>query len=136
MKSLTEQLGIGDDRPDLTPLIDCVFLLLLFFVVTAVFAEETNLFRIELAPAPHSEVVEVKDAVVVWISKTGRYAMGESYVPDDQLWTRLSGMNETSPIKTLVIKGDRGSPLEKAVTAWDMALALGIEQVTLAVSDE
>jgi biopolymer transport protein ExbD len=133
MKALTEQLSAGDDRADMTPLIDCVFLLLLFFVVTAVFVEETNLFKIELAQAPHSQVREVKDATVVWVSKGGQFAMGQAYVPDNQLWDRLSELHRREPIKLLVIKGDRGSPLEKAVMAWDMALALDVGEIALAV---
>ena len=133
MKGLTEQLGVGDDRADLTPLIDCVFLLLLFFIVTAVFVEESNLFEIELAKAEHSEVRELKDVVVVWISRTGQYAMGQSYVPEDQLWQQLKAMHEETPIKTLVIKGDRESPLGKMLTVMDMAKALGIEEILPAV---
>lgn len=136
MKKLSDMLASGDDQPNMTPLIDCVFLLLLFFVVTAVFAEETNLFRIQLAQARHSEVVEVKDAVVVWISDEGRFALDQDVVSDEaDLWQRLSTRHRREPIETLVIKSDRGAPVEKAVAAWDIALGLGIEQVALAVAD-
>ena len=56
MKGLTDQLGEGSDQADLTPMIDCVFLLLLFFIVTSSLSEETNLFKIEMPKAAHSEI--------------------------------------------------------------------------------
>jgi biopolymer transport protein ExbD len=133
MKSLTEQLDVGGDQADLTPLIDCVFLLLLFFIVTAVFVEETNLFQVELAEAEQSEVRRLEDVVVVWVSEDGRYALEQEYVPDDRLWPRLKALHERSPIQTLVIKGDRRSPLEKTVHLFDIARALGVPEVLPAV---
>lgn len=136
MKGLTEQLGVGDDRADLTPLIDCVFLLLLFFIVTAVFVEESNLFKIELQKAEHSELRELKDVVVVWISRNGQYALGQTHVPDDQLWPELKGLHEKTPIRTLVIKGDRQSPLGKMLVVMDMAKALGVEEILPAVQEQ
>jgi biopolymer transport protein ExbD len=136
MKGLTEQLGVGDDRADLTPLIDCVFLLLLFFIVTAVFVEESNLFRIELQKAEHSELRELKDVVIIWVSRDGQYAMDQAFIPDDQLWPRLKALNDEQPIKTLVIKGDRESPLGKTLAVMDMAKALGVSEILPAVEEQ
>lgn len=136
MKKLTEELGVGDDRADLTPLIDCVFLLLLFFVVTAVFVEESNLFKIELEKAEHSEVRQLEDVVTVWISREGQYAMDQAYVPDDDLWPRLKSLHDKTPIKTLVIKGDKASPLGKMLVVMDMAKALGVTEILPAVEQK
>ena len=133
MKGLTEQLETAGDQPDLTPLIDCVFLLLLFFVVTAVFVEEANLFRIELPRAVHAELREVKDVTVLAISRSGQFSLGQDYVPDDRLWDRLSAENSERPIRTLIIKGDRQSPYEKVIMATDMARALNVTEITWAV---
>jgi len=133
MKSVTEQLNQSDDQADLTPLIDCVFLLLLFFIVTAVFVEETNLFQIELPEAERSEVRQLKDVVVVWISRDGRYSLDQQYVPADELWSRLKAMDDAKPIQTLVIKGDRQSPLEKTVHLFEIAKALGVPEILPAV---
>lgn len=134
MKRLTEQLESEGDQPDLTPMIDCVFLLLLFFVVTAVFAEESNLFKVELPKAARAEVRQPKDVVVVLISREGAYSVKDSLVPEEQLWARLSEMHSQLPIKTLIIKGDRLSPYEKAIAAMDVAHSLNIGEVTMAVA--
>lgn len=136
MKGLTEQLEVGGDQPDLTPLIDCVFLLLLFFIVAGSLSEETNLFKVELPKAAHSEVRTISEQTVLAISAHGQFALGEKYLPDDKLWEALSEKHRQSPIQTLVIEGDRACPYEKVVMAMDVAEALEIQEITLAVSQE
>ena len=136
MKSLTEGLETAGDQADLTPLIDCVFLLLLFFIVTAVFVEETNLFKVELPRAAQAEVRRVTDVVVVAVSRSGEFALERSYVTDDQFYARLKQINDRAPIETLIIKGDRRCPYEKVVLAMDVAQALDIGEISLAVEAE
>ena len=136
MKGLTELLEEESDRADLTPLIDCVFLLLLFFIVTTTFSEETNLFKVELPKAAHSDVRPISDELVVAISESGQFAVGQTYIRDDQLWGFLSDRHAKKPIQTLIIRGDRRSPYEKAVMAMDVAHALDINEITLAVQPE
>ncbi len=136
IKSLTESLESGDDKADLTPLIDCVFLLLLFFIVTSTFSEETTLFEIKIPKAKHAEVKKVKDVVSVAISKNGQLSLGNEYVPDDQLYTKLSSLHKTTPITTFIIKGDKDCPYEKVIMAMDIAQALDIDEISLAVGGE
>ncbi len=136
MRRLTEEIDLTDDRADLTPLIDCVFLLLLFFVVTAVFVEETNLFEIDLPKAAHAQVRTPEDSLIVGISKEGRFSVGEAYVAEDQLWEHVSGLLAENPVQTLIIRGDRECPYEKVVLAMDVARALDVPEITLAVAND
>ena len=53
---------IEDDELNMTPMIDCVFLLLIFFMVTTVFKEPYSL-RVELPEAHQAEIVEEKKLV-------------------------------------------------------------------------
>jgi biopolymer transport protein ExbD len=132
MQGLSDQLEDQSDQADLTPMIDCVFLLLLFFIVTSSFTEE-SLFKIELPKASKAEVYDVAEAVVLSISKSGQFAIGKNYVPDDQLWQKLSQHHKEEPIKTLIIKGDRRCPYEKVVMALDVAQALEIADYGLVI---
>jgi len=68
MKRLTEVLEDGQDRADITPLIDVIFMLLLFFIITTTFAEDT-FFPIELPKAERAPDVRTPaDTAVVEIT--------------------------------------------------------------------
>ncbi len=134
-KSLTSELEEYDDRADLIPMIDCVFLMLLFFVVTATFSDQ-NLFQVELPKAEQAEVRDTTDATVVCISKNGNFALGQDYVADDALMATLRAQLAERKSKTLVIQGDKGCPYEKVVMAVDAAHALGVNELCLAVAQQ
>jgi len=124
-----------DDRADLVPLIDCVFLVLLFYVVVSTFSEDT-LFKVELPKAQQTTVRAAEETVTIAVDKTGQYAIGQDLVADADLWTRLEERHKTKPIRTLIIRGDKGCPYEKIVTALDIAQALNISEFSLIVSQE
>ncbi len=131
-KSLTEEVADYDDRADLIPMIDCVFLMLLFFVVTATFSDQT-LFHVDLPSAAKAETRSSSEAQVLAIDKSGGFAIGDQLVPQDQLLSTLRARLQAHPAKTLVIQGDRGCPYEQVVAAVDAAHALGIQELCLAV---
>ena len=139
MKGLTDQLqSSGGDQADLTPMIDCVFLLLLFFIVTTSFTEESNLFKVEMPKAEKAQVVALDNTVQVVIDKSGKMAVGKQIVNDEQLWALLSERyeKEAQDKPVLVVRGDKGCPYEKAVLVMDIAQELGISEVSWAVSKE
>lgn len=136
MKGLTDQLGDSSDQADLTPMIDCVFLLLLFFIVTTSFSEETNLFKIELPKAEHSEVREIEEAINIVIEESGKIAIGKDIIPDSGLWDAIKSRYEQAPADAkplVIVKGDHNSPYEKAIMIMDIAHELGISEITWAV---
>lgn len=133
MKSVVEHLDLGSDQPDLTPMIDCVFLLLLFFVVTAVFSEEANLFEVHLPTAGQSELRQMNESLVLSISREGDISIGSQLVGEDQLWSYMKSLHESSEVKTLIIKGDKQAPYEQVVRAYDVGRELGISSVVFAV---
>ncbi|MDA3961393.1 MAG: biopolymer transporter ExbD [Planctomycetota bacterium] len=127
---LVDQLEDDDDRADLTPLIDIVFLLLLFFIVTATFSEQ-SLFEVELPTATEAVVRSPQDAVELVIAEDGRYAIGREFIPDRLLPQRLAELGEGKT--TLVIKGDANCPYAKVVQAVDIAQAQGVVEYALVV---
>jgi biopolymer transport protein ExbD len=127
---LVDEVEDDDDRADLTPLIDIVFLLLLFFIVTATFSEQ-SLFEVELPQAASAVVRTPAEAVELVISADGRYAIGREYLPDRLLGPRLAQL--AGEQTTLVIKGDAGCPYAQVVQAVDIAQAQGITEYALVV---
>ncbi len=116
-----------DDRIDLTPMLDCVFCLLLFLIIATTF-EEDGLFKVTLPKAAHAEVRTKADVVTLLIAKDGRFAIGRDYIPDRQLFTTLKGMKDAKQFRSLLIKGDQDAPYRKVVLAIDTAQALNISE--------
>jgi biopolymer transport protein ExbD len=134
MKGLSDDLGSDalDDRADLIPMIDCVFLMLLFFVVTATFSDQ-SLFQVEMPTAVKAEVRDTTSATVISISKAGAYAIGQDLVAQDDLGKVLRKRQEAGVLNTLVISGDKGCPYDQVVAAVDAAHAVGVTEIAFAV---
>ena len=69
---------INDSDLDMTSLMDVVFLILIFFMITATFVKEKKTFKVELEKAQNgSDQKLVKEALTITISKEGNYAINE-----------------------------------------------------------
>jgi len=118
--------------PNLTPLIDIVFLLLVFFMLTSHFVQEQAL-NIDLPVADSGEAVTEDDKIEVVINPDGHFLIDDHFVAADNLEAvlhqHLAGRDE----KLVRVRGDRGAPLGKAVTVLDAARkagAAGVDIVT------
>lgn len=121
---------------NLTPLIDVVFILLIFFMVSTTFQKETEI-KIEL-PEASAEPVETKpETLEIVIDADGRYFIDERQVVNTELDTlkqaisKFIGERKELPV---VIRADRRTPYESVVRAMDATSQLGLVQMSLATS--
>ena len=120
---------------NLASLIDVVFVLLLFFVVTTTFTRETQL-RVELPEAASGAPAVADDAklVEVTISADGVYSVNNHLLPKSDLGTltealeRESGGDNTLP---LAISADGKTPHQAVITAMDAAGKLGFSHLRM-----
>ncbi|MCW8917711.1 MAG: biopolymer transporter ExbD [Gammaproteobacteria bacterium] len=116
--------------PNLTPLIDIVFLLLVFFMLTSHFVQEQSL-NIELPVADSGDAVGEDSRLEVVIAKDGRLLINDHFVADEALLevlrTALAGQGD----KQVRIRGDRTSPLGRSVTVLDAARRAGASGVDI-----
>ncbi|EST17021.1 MULTISPECIES: biopolymer transporter ExbD [Pseudomonas] len=120
---------------NLASLIDVVFVLLLFFVVTTTFTRETQL-RVELPEAASAERAAGDEGklVEITISAEGVYSVNNHLLPKSDLATlseaieRESGGDTTLP---LAISADGKTPHQAVVTAMDAAGKLGFSQLRM-----
>lgn len=143
--------GASDDEIDMTPMIDCVFLLLIFFLVTATFAMQKSL---EIPPPERSEtsarqartIEELEadsDYVVVRVESDNTIFVEDSAAPSKQeLLIKLrearnrQGSDGRSPTSLLVLASGEAQH-DTVVMALDAGNGVGMENVRLAtVSDE
>ena len=125
-----ENVDIG-----LAPLIDVVFILLLFFVVTTTFTRETQL-KVDLPEAASGtppQQTEVKQLEVV-IDIEGNYSLnGKALLKSDldALMAALSKESGGDNSLPLIISADGKTPHQAVITAMDAAGKLGFSQLRM-----
>lgn len=126
--SIEEDTGL-----DMTPMIDCVFLLLIFFMVTTVFQQPHSL-KVDLPEARRSAVVEEKKLVAT-ITADGRMEVNRHPVALGDLPSLLAQEQHNTRSLTLIVRTDRETRHGLLLEVLEMAKRLGIEQVVLATDD-
>lgn len=79
---------VEDTEMDITPMIDCTFLLLIFFTVTSTPDAQTAL---NLAPAKHGVGVSIQDSMIISVADAGEGKPAEVYLADGKVGQPLSG---------------------------------------------
>ena len=119
----------------LAPLIDVVFILLLFFVVTTTFTRETQL-QVDLPEAVSGvppQASELKPLEVL-IAADGTFSVnGQALVKNDlgNLMTSLQRESEGDSSLPLTISADSQTPHQAVITAMDAAGKLGFAQLRI-----
>ncbi|NJN45899.1 MAG: biopolymer transporter ExbD [Candidatus Competibacteraceae bacterium] len=126
-------------EPDinLTPLIDVVFLLLIFFMVSTTFRKETEL-NIDLPEADQAPSVteEDKGKLEIGIDEQGQYFINGEALSDKRRETLQAALMEAvgdNRELPLVISADAETPHQAVVTAMDVAGKIGIKQLAITV---
>jgi len=104
---------------NMTPLIDMVFLLLIFFVLSSHFISEKG-FKIKL-PKAVSAQTQKNEQVTVFINKEGDVFLNEAKVELDKLKVLVRSELNKADSKTVVIKADEDVSLGLAVKVMDIA---------------
>jgi len=123
---------------NLTPLIDVVFLLLIFFMVTTTFREESEI-EIDLPQASNKLVEQVGNPLEVLIDRDGRFYIDQKLVINTQLDTlkralrKAKGDRENPPV---IISADAKSPHQSVVTAMDAARQIGLVRMSIATRNQ
>lgn len=114
----------------LTSLIDIVFLLLIYFLLTTNFIVEEGI-KIKL-PHAKASAPQVKQEITVYVDKQGTTYMQDKEVPIDTLYTRIKEMIGADTDRLVVVKADKTVVLNKAVKVMDIAKAAGASRLCLA----
>jgi len=114
---------------DLTPLIDIVFQLLIFFLLTATF-QETPSFKVKLPKAKNTDVSKEPKAIVVTLSPDGTYEVEGKTVDTAELEKRLcvAAQGDSTGVS---IKADESTPHKFVVEVMGLAKTCGLEKLNI-----
>ena len=130
-RAQTEEISIN-----LTPLIDVVFLLLIFFMVSTTFTRESQL-QVNL-PQASSKPSSLTEGLEVIISEEGRYAVNGQPLVNSQAKTLRGALMKLSDGDTgvpLRITADAKTPHQAVVTVMDVASTLGFSRLSLTTQE-
>ena len=122
---------------NLTPLIDVVFLLLIFFMVSTTFTRETEL-QIDLPEAEGTEAEQETDRVEVEISADGVYSINGQRlggIERKALSERIQGVAEGNTDLPFIITADADARHELVVRAMDVAGSLGFTGLSISTQN-
>lgn len=118
---------------NITPLIDVVFLLLIFFMVSTTFTKESHL-QVELPSATGEKAKQPAELIEVLIDKEGQFTVNQRVLINSQLVTlkraveKLSDGNNKLPF---IVTADASTPHEFVVRAMDVAGQLGFRKLSI-----
>ncbi len=115
---------------NITSLIDVLFLLLIFFIVSSTFLEQAGM-KLDLPPAKSFAVEEQKE-LIVHISPRGELFLGEAPVSLDSLRAHLEAKMAEDPERPLVLRADKEATHGRVVEVMDVAKQAGVRKIVIA----
>ena len=122
--------GVESGEMELTPLIDCVFLLLIFFMVTTVFQDPYRL-KVFLPEAEEAAMIEEKKLVAT-IDRAGAMEVNRHPVTMESVEGVLAREKEGVRVVTLIIRTDKDTRHGLVLDLMETAKRIGIEKIVLA----
>jgi len=115
---------------DIAPLVDVVFLLVIFFAVSTTFLETSGM-KLELPESSASTEREVRE-IAVFLGSDGGLVFEDETVTGEQLGERLRAALSRAERKIVVLRADTGTPHGKVVEIMDLIRESGAEGLTVA----
>lgn len=124
--------GADEQQIDLTPMLDVVFIMLIFFIVTATFIK-----------LPGAEVIrplaenadKLKPTMLVALDDSGGIWINREKVDPRFLKTRIAALYAENPKGSMVIQADEGAKVEQIAQVADAAKEAGVENVQIAAEE-
>lgn len=113
----------------MTPLIDMVFLLLIFFAVTTNFTKETGI-QVDKAKAATSRIIN-KNLFLISISKEGEYWYSQKRCTVDQILISLKNEKLKNENLNIVMIPDKNGRVEPLISLMDLLRANGITKFSI-----
>lgn len=119
---------------NLTPLIDVVFLLLIFFMVSTTFEKQAKL-KLQLPDASAQVAAPDEKSITIGIDAKGHFYINDRQVVNTSLETLKVAIKKITNGKTdmvVTLKADAKTPHQSVVTAMDAASQLGLVKLSIA----
>lgn len=116
---------------DITPLIDIIFQLVLFFMVSTTFIAAPGI-QVDLPRSSSEVVLQQQDDLNIWMTAAGAVLVNEEPVDEAGLRARLDAAARRDPSTLVIVKADQAVSHGRVVTVMDMARSRGLSRLAIA----
>ncbi len=136
LNNLIEPYKIPETKPEITmtPLIDIIFLMLIFFMVTTVFPENNGMV-IQKPNAEHSSTLKLKSEIVK-LNKSGEISHKNTILSFDDLKRSLQNDFDNDANLSVIIQADKDSTTEFLIKVIDICKSIGIKNIGVATEEK
>ena len=119
-----------DTAPDMTPMLDVVFIMLIFFIVTTSFVKESGID----VSRPSASTAKQKDRanIMVAIRENGEIWIQKRQVDIRAVRANIERLHAESPEGSVVIQADKGSKTGMLVQVMDQVRLAGVMNISIA----
>jgi biopolymer transport protein ExbD len=121
---------------NITPMLDIVFIMLIFFIVTTSFVKEKGLEISRPSNVPPKEVIQDKGPIVVKINSGSLISVKGRILEPQAVQANLERERAEKPDAPLIVAAHPEADTEVLVTILDAAKAVGIESVSVATRSQ
>ena len=133
MRRISRLGGAEESQIDLTPLIDVVFIMLIFFIVTATFVKETG---IDVnSPEAKTAVVKEKANILIAIDANDQIWIDRRRVDIRSVRPNIERLHAENPQGSVVIQADKKSTTETLISVMDASRQAGVYNVAIAAQN-
>ena len=112
----------------IVPMIDILFILLVFFIVSTTFKRPRDILRIELPTVREIPAEQVTDErSVIAVDALGNITLDSLAVPEGLLQTYLEAFQRQNPGRQLELEADKSLSIERLFSVWEALVEAGIE---------
>jgi biopolymer transport protein ExbD len=128
----TDTAGRGELVLELTPMIDVVFLLLIFFMLATTFMDPEREIDLDLPEAGSSLAREVEhEEIIINVMRDGSLSLGDRHVDRETLAAELERAARVDPNRSVTIRGDRDARHESIVSVMDACGKAGLSNLAV-----
>ncbi|MFC1835492.1 ExbD/TolR family protein [Thermodesulfobacteriota bacterium] len=118
---------------DMTPLVDVVFLLIIFFMLSTTFVVLPGI-RVDLPKASSERITLEREEIVLSVDVKGAFYFNEEGVDDETMLRRLRSAAESDKEIQILLKGDTGCNYGRVVLLLDMIRTCKLHRVAIMTS--
>jgi len=135
MEFRTRKQKRGKSEVNLTPLVDIVFILLIFFLITSTFVQNPGI-EVELPKASAATADVQSNNIILAITRNGQVIHEGQTMSSEELKSRLEEHYTNTPKQLIVIQADSTAHHGKVVEVMDMAQAAGFHRLAIATEEQ